>query len=133
MAFAPKLLNHFVVSFYNVYWWGFYSGTLDALVFDSLKSEGREEKFDKVISNLSSISLIAPAIFSIIGGFAYGFDPRLPFLLNAIGYTIGLVATLFLTEPYVDTEKFSLNAFINQTKFGLLELFKVLISNFRLY
>lgn len=124
MAFAPN---------YSVILWSvfvmcvggaFYSGTLDALVFDSLKSEGKEGKFDKIISNLSSIALIAPAICSIVGGFVYGFDPRLPFILNALGYTVGLIASMFLTEPQIDTEKFSFRSFLSQTKYGLLELFK---------
>lgn len=124
MAFAPNYTTILWSVFVMCVGGAFYSGTLDALVFDSLKSEGKEDKFDKVISNISSISLIAPAICSIIGGFVYGFDPRLPFILNAIGYTLGLVATLFLVEPKVDTEKFSFNTFTAQTRSGLLELFK---------
>lgn len=124
MAFAPN---------YNIVLWSvfvmcvggaFYSGTLDALVFDSLKQDGKESNFDKVISNMSSISLLAPAICSIIGGFVYGIDPRWPFILNAIGYTFGLIASLFLVEPAVDTIKFSFSNYINQTKEGLSELFK---------
>jgi hypothetical protein len=102
----------------------FYSGTLEALVFDSLKQEGNESKFVKVVSNMSSISLLAPAICSIIGGFVYGFDPRLPFILNAIGYTFGLIATFFLIEPNIDTIKFSFTNYLSQTKAGLFELFK---------
>lgn len=123
MAFAPN---------YNIILWSvfvmcvggaFYSGTLDALVFDSLKQEGNESKFDKVVSNMSSISLLAPAVCSIIGGFVYGFDPRLPFILNAVGYVIGLVASFFLVEPDIDTIKFSFVNYLSQTKAGLFELF----------
>lgn len=124
MAFAPNYTTILWSVFVMCVGGAFYSGTLDALVFDSLKSDGKEEKFDKIISNLSSIALIAPAICSIIGGFVYGIDVRLPFLLNAMGYTIGFVLSMFLIEPVVDTEKFSFANFVSQTKYGLLELFK---------
>ncbi|MBP9759181.1 MFS transporter [Candidatus Dojkabacteria bacterium] len=124
MAFAPNYTTILWSVFIMCVGGAFYSGTLDALVFDSLKSDGKSDNFDKVISNLGSISLIAPAICSIIGGLVYGFDPRLPFILNAIGYTLGLIATLFLVEPKVDTEKFSFNTFTAQTRSGLFELFK---------
>lgn len=124
MALAPNYTTILWSVFIMCVGGAFYSGTLDALVFDSLKSEGNEEKFDKIISNLSSISLVAPAICSIIGGLVYGIDIRLPFLLNAVGYTIGFISSMFLVEPVVDTEKFSFTNFISQTRYGLLELFK---------
>lgn len=73
---------------------------------------------------MSSISLLAPAVCSIIGGFMYGFDPRFPFILNAIGYTFGLIASFFLIEPNIDTIKFSFSNYLSQTKAGLFELFK---------
>ncbi len=79
---------------------------------------------DKVISNISSISLIAPAVCSVIGGYVYGIDPRWPFILNAIGYTLGFLASFFLVEPEIDTVKFSFSNYLNQTKEGLTQLFK---------
>jgi len=124
MAFAPN---------YNIILWSvfvmcvggaFYSGTLEALVYDSLKQDGKEDKFDKIISNLSSIALIAPAVCSIIGGFVYGIDPRWPFILNAFGYTVGFIASFFLIEPDIDTIKFSFKNYVMQTGKGLKQLFK---------
>ena len=44
----------------------FYSGTLDALVFDSLKEEGQEGTFAKKIANINTISLLSPAICGVI-------------------------------------------------------------------
>ncbi len=102
----------------------FYSGTLDALVFDSLKSVGKESKFDKVISNISSISLITPALCGLIGGYLYVIGFRIPFILNAIGYTLGMIAAFFLVEPKIDTVKFSLTGYFDQMKNGIKQLFK---------
>lgn len=104
----------------------FYSGTIDALVFDTLKQHGEEGSYDKKISNINTISLITPAVCSILGGFMYKLNPTFPFLGNAIGYLIGFIASFFLIEPKIDTEKFSFNNFISQTKEGLKELFKTI-------
>jgi len=102
----------------------FYSGTIDALVFDTLKQHGKQDSYDKKISNINTISLITPAICSILGGFMYTQNPTYPFFANAIGYLIGFMASFFLIEPTVDTDKFSFSNFLSQTKEGLNELFK---------
>lgn len=124
MAFAPNFSVIVLSVFVMCVGGAFYSGTLDALVFDSLKQDENEGYFDKVISNLSSIALFAPAICSIIGGYVYGIDSRIPFILNAIGYTLGFIACFWLVEPKIDTVEFSFKNYINQTSFGLKELFK---------
>lgn len=100
-----------------------YSGTIDALVFDTLKQQGKEKEYDKKISNMSTIGLVAPAVCGLVGGVLYTMDPRLPFIANGIGYAIGLLASFFLIEPRIDSTKFSLRNFLRQTKQGLHELF----------
>jgi MFS family permease len=102
----------------------FYSGTLDALVFDSLKQDGQEKNYDKKIANVNTMSLLSPAICSVVGGFMYSIDVRWPFFANAIGYGIGLVAAWFLVEPRIDSVKFNWSNFVKQTGYGLKELFK---------
>jgi len=102
----------------------FYSGTIDALIFDTLKESGEERSYDTKISNTNTLSLIAPAICSILGGFMYKVNPTFPFYGNAFGYMVGLIASFFLIEPHIDTTKFSFRNFVNQTGQGLKELFK---------
>lgn len=102
----------------------FYSGTLEALVFDSLKEKGHEKKYPHIIAHITSLSLIAPAICSVIGGFLYLIEPRLPYLGHAVAYAVGTVLTLLLIEPKIDTEKFSFKNFLVQTKAGFGLLFK---------
>ncbi len=104
----------------------FYSGTIDALVFDTLKENDDEKDYDKKISNINTVSLIAPAICGALGGFMYKINPTLPFYANAFGYSVGFVASFFLIEPHIDTEKFSFKNFVNQTGQGLRELFKTI-------
>jgi len=124
MATAPNFQILVLSVFVMCVGGAFYSGTIDALVFDSLKEEGKEDSYDKKISNINTISLIAPAICGIIGGFMYKVSPSLPFYANAAGYFMGLIASFFLIEPHIDTEKFSFTNFLKQSGQGLRELFK---------
>lgn len=103
----------------------FYSGTLDALVYDSLKVTGKEKLFDKIISKITSISLISPAICGIIGGFLYVIKPNLPFFANALFYFLAIPLVLFFVEPNIKEKKtFSFQNFFQQMKYGFRELFK---------
>lgn len=116
--------SHLIIAV-AIMWLGgaFYSGTLDALVFDSLKQENQESIFDKVLANISTIILITIAIVSIIGGWLYAVNPRLPFFANTTTYFFGLIACLFLIEPKIDTIKFSFKNYFKQTQQGFIQLF----------
>lgn len=103
-----------------------YSGTLEALVFDSLKEKGWENKYAKAISNIGTINLISPAICSILGGFMYLLWSGLPFFANAVLYSLGFFLCFLLREPTVDTVKFSFTNFVSQTQRGIKELCKTL-------
>ena len=106
-----------------------YSGAFEALIYDTLKEEGRESIFDKIISNVNSIKLVAMSLAGLVSGFLYSINPRLPFALVGIVTLIAFILTFFLQEPAVDTEQFSIGTFISQSKQGVIELFK-LIRNY---
>lgn len=124
MAFAPNFQIIALSVFIMCIGGAFYSGTIDALLFDSLKEEGKENSYDRKISNMNTISLIAPAVCGILGGFMYQLSPNLPFIANAIGSFFGLLICFFLIEPRLDTEKFSFKNFYLQSKQGVSELLK---------
>jgi MFS family permease len=124
MAMAPNFQILALSVFVMCVGGAFYSGTIDALVFDTLKESGDEGSYDKKISNINTLSLIAPATCGALGGFMYRIDPSLPFFANGVGYLVGLVAAFFLIEPHIDTIKFSFKNFLAQTGQGLKELFK---------
>lgn len=124
IGFAPNLLFLIISVFFSGVGASFYSGTLEALVYDSLKERKQENRYAKVIANIGSLQLISPAFAIFIGGFLYYFSPRLPFLLHGLFYFIGFIFCLFLLEPHIDSEKFSLAGFIKQTKQGFRELSK---------
>lgn len=100
----------------------FYSGTLEALVYDTLKDQSKEKSYDQVLANIQTIYLAAVAVFGLIGGFLFTLHFRLPFILNAVFYTLGLAAAFWLAEPKSDSEKFSLAAYLSQTRQGYRQL-----------
>ncbi len=107
-----------------------YSGTMDALVFDSLKQNKLESKYSRVLAHSQTIQLISMTICGVIGGFLYRFDPRLPFVLSGVCYLLATGITVFLVEPSVDTDQFSFSNYLFQMKQGFSQLFNQSIRSF---
>jgi MFS family permease len=102
-----------------------YSGTMESLVYDSLKEKGQESRFDKIVAHTTSIQLIATAIASIAGGLLYMKSVQLPFFALAACQIIALVLCIMLTEPKVDSYRFSFKRYKNQLASGFSQLFSV--------
>jgi MFS family permease len=102
-----------------------YSGTMESLVYDSLKEKGQESRFDKIVAHTTSIQLIATAIASIAGGLLYMKSVQLPFFALAACQIIALVLCVMLTEPKVDSYRFSFKRYKNQLASGFSQLFSV--------
>jgi len=101
----------------------FYSGTMEALVYDSLKATKDEDLYDRKIGGINATKLWSMAICSVIGGYAYYIYPGLPLILNGAVTLVGLVACFFLTEPVIDSEKYSWSSFFKQNTLGIKSLF----------
>ena len=101
MAFAPNLFTICLAMGLNALAMTMFSGTFTALVYDSLKTEGREDEYIQVSANSSQISMLANAIGSLASllkrflGFA-GF-----YLLSAAFEGVSTLANLLLAEPIV--------------------------------
>lgn len=124
MGFSSKYVHLIISVIIVALSHSLYSGTIEALLYDSLKESGKEDKFNKVISNLSSIGFVASAFASITGGFIYSLKPSYPYLFVSLFYFIGFFLTFFLKEPSIDTEKFNFKNYLIQTKQGFKQLFK---------
>ena len=101
MAFAPNLFTICLAMGLNALAMTMFSGTFTALVYDSLKTEGREEEYIQVSANSSQISMLANAIGSLASllkrflGFA-GF-----YLLSAAFEGVSTAALALMEEPIV--------------------------------
>ncbi len=85
----------------------FASGALEALVYDSLQGEDRENEMKKVMGRVNSFSQIAFVISPIIGGLIIG-DASVENFIPAIALTVvalllGLLVCLTLREPPLDS------------------------------
>jgi len=100
-----------------------YSGSLEALVYDSLKENGEESIFERVISKIEALTWIGLFIGSVVGGFLYQIHHTLPYLSQAGITGIAAVAALWLKEPKIDSQKYSFKLMIAQNVNGFKELF----------
>ncbi|MBU0974944.1 MFS transporter, partial [Patescibacteria group bacterium] len=99
------------------------SGAREALLFDTLKQVGKENTFDKVSSKLNVVFQSGMSAAILAGGFLSLIHFRLPPIAAGISLIISGIFVLFLFEPKIDTEKFTLINYIKQTKKGFMELF----------
>ena len=102
---------------------------MEAFSYDTLVSSGEQEKYNKVISRTNAFMNAGIAIGSLTGGFLYSIWLPLPFLLTGITKFLAFGVSLFIDEPEVDTDKFSLRNFISQTKKGLVQLLSRQLRN----
>ena len=101
MAFAPNLFAICFAMALNALYGTLFSGTFTALVYDSLKTEDREDEYLQISANSSQISMLASALGSLAStvqrflGFA-GF-----YLLSALFDGVSTLACLWMNEPIV--------------------------------
>lgn len=112
----------------------FISGSQEALLYDSLKEDGKEDSYDKVNSKLEVLFQISVAAATIIGGIIGAYSYIIPIWLTTSTFLLCTVVSLLFKEPHIDTEKFTLQRYVRQTKIGTMELVKnrhiALISSF---
>lgn len=126
MAFAPNLFTICLAMGLNALAMTMFSGTFTALVYDSLKTEGREDEYLQVSANSSQISMLANAIGSLASllkrflGFA-GF-----YLLSAAFEGVSTAALALMEEPIVTKAQASRG---KQTLRALPEQFRQLVRD----
>lgn len=126
MAFAPNLFTICFAMGLNALAMTMFSGTFTALVYDSLKTEGREDEYIQVSANSSQISMLANAIGSLASllkrflGFA-GF-----YLLSAAFEGVSTAALALMEEPIVTKAQASRG---KQTLRALPEQFRQLVRD----
>ncbi len=101
----------------------FITGALDALVFESLKKEGKSDQYNHVISFNTQMIILVFAITASMGGWLYSIHFRLAHILSAAAAGVAFIVSFFLNEiqskkEYVDHFK----TFITQHKQGFKEL-----------
>ncbi|MFO8015928.1 MAG: MFS transporter [Candidatus Woesearchaeota archaeon] len=80
------------------------SGTYNAFLYDTLKEEGRERHYKKVIGNFYALWPLGAAIGSVAGGYMAGISLSFPVGLSLIPLMAAFMLTLFLKEPEYEKE-----------------------------
>lgn len=100
------------------------SGSLEALVYDSLKQDGRENDFRGVMAKQGLRFQVGLIMATFLGGFLYNLSPALPFVLSGIPLLGSAVISIYFIEPIIDSEKFGMRNYLRQIKWGAIEAFK---------
>lgn len=101
-----------------------YSGSLEALVYDTLKELRRENEYDHVASRVEALTWVGLFVGSIAGGFLYQLSFQLPFFAQAIITCAAGIVSLWLIEPRIDSVTYKISDFFAQNIQGFKELFQ---------
>jgi len=96
--------SFFGITLWYLIWtigYAFQSGATEALAYDSLKRQGFEEEWHRVISTSTIISKAAMLITTGLGGIMFTVWFRLPYLAISLVGLLGLIAALLLQEIQV--------------------------------
>jgi len=103
---------------------GFLTNARGALMYDSVKQIGREEEYLK-ISGRANIFSVFPLILSgFLGPIMFLYDPRLPWLLMAVLWTVSIVVIFFMVESDKVRAERSFKNYIKKIGDGLQFSFK---------
>lgn len=100
-----------------------YVSSMEALQYDTLKSKGFERYFPHVLSRSVLIRMVTCGLSSIIGGYLYTLDVRLPFFAVGISTAIGTVLSLWIREPPIDTQSIQILSLKHHLFLGLRSIF----------
>ena len=106
--------------------WALLSGSIDALMFDKLKSNNLENNYSKIIANGISYLFLGRSISFFLSGFLYEINPNLPYIAVCICLIIPFIIIFYFTEGKI-------NSFQTETKHSILiSAFKNFKDNFYL-
>lgn len=133
---ALYIIEIFLIAFFNGFWIfliakivsGFgvslTSGTDNALLYDTLKKQGRKDQHKKISGTRVAITNISMAFVFIIGAFLFTINYKLPAIVSLPVVTAGFILTFFLQEPYNPSKKATFKNSFKHLKQGLKEFSK---------
>jgi MFS family permease len=101
----------------------FYSGSVEALVYDSLLDNQKQHNYDKVIATGMIIINITSAVATALGGWLFEWQFRSPLIAWSIGNWLGFILSFWLSEPKHSSVQFSMTTYLKQTTDGVRALF----------
>lgn len=106
----------------------FFSGTAEAMAYDTLKAIGREAAYDTVISTATSIRMMTLAITTLAGGLMWIIHYRLPHYGLAVAFMLGWFASYWIQDlSMADVEKLGAR---QQFRAGMRQAFRPELRHF---
>jgi MFS family permease len=124
MAFATTLPQFILLSIVSGTAEALRSGSLEAIVYDSLKQDKREGDYKKVMSAQGIRFQLGLMISTALGGFMGSYWEPLPYIATGLLLFISAGVAIGFVEPVIDSEKFGLRNYLRQIKWGVIEAFK---------
>lgn len=81
------------------------SGANTALIYDTLKSLGKESEFAKIEGKASSFTFYVLGFGAILSSFVYKININLPYLISAGFMALSIIASLFFVEPPIEEKQ----------------------------
>lgn len=82
----------------------FSSGSENALLYDSLLAEGKQESFERILGRISAVDFTGSVIAALSGGIlANFFNFELNYIISITSMFIGSIITMSLKEPPMST------------------------------
>ncbi len=122
MPFAADFWQILLLTFIGSIGAALVSGSDSAILYDTLKEQGREVEFGKIYSKLLIHYRAGLIICSFAGGLLFTVWRGLPYLTRGLFYIASGFAAFLLVEPKLDSKKFTWSKYLTQTKQGLVEI-----------
>lgn len=132
---ACYILEIFLIAFFDGFWIfliaklisglgvSLSSGTNQALLFDTLKKQKRENQHKRISGSINTVSNISMAVIFTLGSFLFAINPKLPAIISLPFVILGFILTFFLEEPYLSKKRFNTENYFKHLRESL-EYFK---------
>ncbi len=101
-----------------------YSGTAEALCYDSLLEKNKEAEYESVISITIILVLFSTIVATFIGGaILYALHIRLPYVFWGTAQAFGFLVAVSLHEPISELKRFTFKNYVSQLIQGTKLLF----------
>lgn len=96
---GDSFLPYLVASIFYGFSYSFISGTREAILYDTLKEDGKEDEFRKYTGKIRLYVQSFNALVIIAVPFFYGLNEKLPFVITFAFFLLAILVAMFMYEP----------------------------------
>ena len=104
LAIGNIMIMFVLYAIINAFGRSMFSGADSALIYDTLKQEGKEKYFKKIIGTKYALWPIGASIGAVVGGYLASISLSLPVIMSLIPMSIATFLSFQLVEPKYEKE-----------------------------